>query len=155
VRGTRRLPLAEFITGPKRNVLAEDELIAAVHLPVAEGPQQFSKVGTRNAMVIAVCSFALALHPRSRRVGTCIGSAGPTPLRATEAERFVEGVLGERGLWESRAPLDASELERFGELVGQAARPIDDVRGSAAYRRHALAVLGRRSLAWAWREHCA
>jgi CO/xanthine dehydrogenase FAD-binding subunit len=154
-RGTRRMALTEFITGPKRNVLADDELIAAVLVPAAEGPQQFSKVGTRNAMVIAVCSFALALHPRSRRVGTCIGSAAPTPLRATEAERFLEGVLEERGLWESPAPLAPAELERFGALVGAAAQPIDDVRGSAAYRRHALTVLARRSLAWAWQEHAA
>src|SRR3954470_10071481 len=73
--GTRRMPVAEFITGPKRNVLAPDELIAAIHLRTAPGAQQFSKIGTRNAMVIAVCSFALELDPRSRRVGTCIGSA--------------------------------------------------------------------------------
>ena len=70
VRGTRRVPIAEFITGPKRNVLADDELIAAFHVRPAGGPQQFSKVGTRNAMVIAVCSFALALHPDERRAST-------------------------------------------------------------------------------------
>jgi CO/xanthine dehydrogenase FAD-binding subunit len=153
--GTRRVPIRDFITGPKRNVLAEDELIAAFHVAPAEGPQQFSKVGTRNAMVIAVCSFAVALHPRSRRVGTCLGSAAPTPVRASEAEAFIEGVLDERGLWESPAPLADAELARFGELVAQAAQPIDDVRGSAAYRRHALGVLARRSLAWAWEEQCA
>jgi CO/xanthine dehydrogenase FAD-binding subunit len=150
-RGTRRLPVAEFITGPKRNALAEDELIAAVWIAPATGPQQFSKVGTRNAMVIAVCSFALALHPEERRVGTCIGSAAPTPLRAAEAEAFAASELD----WEERTPLAASALERFGALVGEAARPIDDVRGSAAYRRHALSVLARRSLAWAWQEHAA
>src|SRR5918993_3789273 len=80
--GTRRVPVADFITGPKRNVLEPDELIAAFHVAPARGPQQFSKVGTRNAMVIAVCSFAVALHPDERRVGTCIGSARPTPLVA-------------------------------------------------------------------------
>jgi CO/xanthine dehydrogenase FAD-binding subunit len=148
-RGTRRMPVAEFVTGPKRNDLAEDELISAFWIAPASGPQQFSKVGTRNAMVIAVCSFALALHPDESRVGTCIGSAGPTPLRATEAEAFAGGELD----WESRAPLAPAALERFGELVAQAARPIDDVRGSAAYRRHALGVLARRSLGWAWQEH--
>jgi CO/xanthine dehydrogenase FAD-binding subunit len=155
VGGTRRVPIGEFVTGPKRNVLAADELIAAFCVAPADGPEQFSKVGTRNAMVIAVCSFALALHPRTRRVGTCLGSAAPTPVRAQAAEDFIAGVLDERGLWESRAPLADAELARFGELVAQAAQPIDDVRGSAAYRRHALGVLARRSLAWAWQEHAA
>ncbi|MGI8563869.1 MAG: FAD binding domain-containing protein [Candidatus Dormibacter sp.] len=151
VRGTRRVPIAEFITGPKRNVLAGDELIAAFHVRLATGSQQFSKVGTRNAMVIAVCSFALALDPDERRVGTCVGSAAPTPLHASEAERFAAGALD----WDGGAPLDDASLARFGELVAGAASPIDDVRGSAAYRRHALAVLARRSLAWAWGEQCA
>ena len=96
--GTRRVPVREFFTGPKRNAMRTDELISAFLVEPAPGPQQFSKVGTRNAMVIAVCSFALALDPARRRVGTGIGSAGPTPLRATEAERFIEGVLDEENL---------------------------------------------------------
>jgi len=153
--GTRRVPVEQFITGPKRNVLEPGELIAAFHVPAATGPQQFSKVGTRNAMVIAVCSFALSLDPEGRRVGTCIGSAAPTPVRAGEAERFAEGVLEEEGLWDSRAPIGAAALARFGELAAAAASPIDDVRGSAAYRRHALSVLARRTLGWAWDELCA
>src|SRR6266508_4268027 len=71
-RGSRRLPVGEFFTGPKRSALRDDELIAAVHVPAAAGPQQFAKVGTRNAMVIAVCSFAIALDPEHGRVGTGI-----------------------------------------------------------------------------------
>ena len=144
--GTRRVAIGDFITGPKRNCLAGDELIAAFHVKPAGGPQQFSKVGTRNAMVIAVCSFALALHPEERRVGTCLGSAGPMPLRALEAEAFAAEELD----WEGRGPAGDAALKRFGELVAGAAQPIDDVRGSAAYRRHALSVLARRSLGWAW-----
>ena len=146
--GSRRVPMGDFCTGPKRNVLAPGELIAAVHVPAATGPQQFAKIGPRNAMVIAVCSFALVLDPAGRRVGTGIGSAGPTPLRAVEAEELLAGALP----WDAGGELDAGLVTRFGELVAAAARPIDDVRGSAAYRRHALAVLARRTLTWAWRD---
>jgi CO/xanthine dehydrogenase FAD-binding subunit len=154
--GSRRMPVAEFVTGPKRQAARDDELIAAFHLPAATGPQQFSKIGTRNAMVIAVCSLSLAIWPERRAVCACIGSAGPTPIRATEAEAFAAGVLDEEGLWEGRGPLPDAALEHFGELVAAAAAPIDDVRGSAAYRRHALGVLARRTLTWAWEEQrCA
>jgi len=148
--GTRRVPVREFFTGPKQTTMRKDELIAAFLVEPAAGPQQFSKVGTRNAMVIAVCSFALALDPARRRVGTGIGSAGPTPLRATEAERFLEGVLDEQGSWDRRTRVSEAAVTRFGELVASAARPIDDVRGTAAYRRHALSVLARRCFTWAW-----
>jgi CO/xanthine dehydrogenase FAD-binding subunit len=154
--GTRRLPVAEFVTGPKRQAARDDELIAAFHLPAATGAQQFAKIGTRNAMVIAVCSLSLAVWPERRAVCACIGSAGPTPIRAREAEAFIAGVLDEERLWEGRGPLPRAALERFGELVAAAAAPIDDVRGSAAYRRHALSVLARRLLTWAWEEQrCA
>jgi CO/xanthine dehydrogenase FAD-binding subunit len=150
VRGTRLVPVVEFFTGVKRNALEPDELIRAVHVPVDGGPQQFAKIGTRNAMVIAVASFALALHPAAQRVGTGIGSAAPTPRRAVDAEDLLAGELD----WDGRAPVGASVVRRFGELVAAAADPIDDVRGSAAYRRHALAVLAGRTLTWAWDEHC-
>jgi CO/xanthine dehydrogenase FAD-binding subunit len=153
VGGTRRLPAHEFFVGPKRNAMRKDELIGAFLIEPAQGPQQFSKVGTRNAMVIAVCSFALAIEPEGRRVGTGIGSAAPTPVTAPEAESFIEGVLDEHSLWSKRAPVAESALARFGELVAAAARPIDDVRGTAAYRRYALAVMARRSFVWAWNEY--
>ncbi len=147
--GTRRVPVRDFFTGPKRNAARKDELIAAFLIEPATGPQTFSKVGTRNAMVIAVCSFALALDAGRRRVRTGIGSAGPTPLPATEAEQFIEGELD----WDGRQPPSDAAVARFGELAAAAAKPIDDVRGTAAYRRHALSVMARRSLGWAWQEY--
>ena len=147
--GTRRISVGEFVTGPKQNCLADDELIAAFHIAPADGPQQFAKIGTRNAMVIAVCSLALSIWPGRRAVAACIGSAGPTPIRASDAERFVTGVLEERDFWSSPEPIPEAALARFGELVELAARPIDDVRGTARYRHHALGVLGRRTLTWA------
>jgi CO/xanthine dehydrogenase FAD-binding subunit len=151
-RGTRRIPVAEFYTGVKRSALAADELIAAVLVPAAAGPQQFCKVGTRNAMVIAVSAFACALHPDRRAVGTGIGSAAPTPRRAPEAEAFLAGELESAGLWESRGELPDTLARAFGERVAAAASPIDDVRGSAAYRRHSLSVMARRAATWAWND---
>jgi CO/xanthine dehydrogenase FAD-binding subunit len=183
-RGSRLIPAAGFFAGPKRNVLTADELITAVLVPVAPGPQQFAKIGTRNAMVIAVCAFALELRPprattsdnpvseypvsvgagpgpgpgpvsTAGTVGTGIGSAGPVPLRAEAAEDFLAGALAETGLWRSAGRLPDHVAQRFGELVAAAARPIDDVRGTAAYRRHALSVLARRTLGWVWDSYRA
>ena len=62
-RGARVVGLEEFLLGPKRNALAADELIVAVHVRPSAGPQTFMKVGPRNAMVIAVCSLALSGRP--------------------------------------------------------------------------------------------
>jgi len=155
VGGSRRLPVSEFFTGPKVNTMKKDELISAFLVEPAKGPQQFSKVGTRNAMVIAVCSFGLAIDPERRHIGTGIGSAAPTPVVAVEAEKFIEGVLDEAGMWEKPRAVDPKALDRFGELVAAASRPIDDVRGTAAYRRHALSVMARRTFGWAWDEYRA
>lgn len=147
--GTRRVPVHEFFTGPKRNAAQRDELIAAFLIAPAPGPQTFSKVGTRNAMVIAVSSFALAIDAARRLVRTGIGSAGPTPLPAREAEEFIGAELD----WDGRKPPSDAAVARFGELVAAATKPIDDVRGTAAYRRHALSVMARRSLNWAWQDY--
>ncbi len=152
VKGTRLLPVDQFFTGPKRHALQPGELIAAVRIPLPSGAEQFSKIGTRNAMVIAVAAFSLALRPDRQEVGTGIGSAGPTPLRARQAETFLAAALAADGLWESRAQLPAGVAAEFGRLVAAAAAPIDDVRGTAAYRRHCLSVLARRTLAWAWQD---
>jgi CO/xanthine dehydrogenase FAD-binding subunit len=147
--GVRRLPVHEFYTGVKQHAGRPDELITAVWLRPATGPQQFSKIGTRNAMVIAVAAFALALHPGTRQVGAGIGSAAPTPRRAGAAEDFLADELD----WDGRRDLAPSLVAEFGRLVTSAASPIDDVRGTAAYRRHALAVMAARCLTWAWTEH--
>ncbi|MCW2699483.1 MAG: molybdopterin dehydrogenase FAD-binding protein [Blastococcus sp.] len=151
-RGIREIPVAEFFTGVKRNALAPDELIGAVRVPVATGPQQFSKIGTRNAMVIAVSAFACALHPDRRAVGTGIGSVAPTPRRAADAEAFLAGELESAGLWESRGELPETLARAFAVRVAAAASPIDDVRGTAAYRLHSLSVMARRAVTWAWND---
>lgn len=143
-RGTRRVKARDYFLSFRTTARQDDELITAILLPAPTGPQHFAKIGTRNAMVIAVTSFALALNTDERTVGTGIGSAGPTPLRAEAAEDF----LAEEIDWDSPGPLPETTVRRFGELVAAAARPIDDQRGSAAYRRHALSVMARRTLTW-------
>jgi CO/xanthine dehydrogenase FAD-binding subunit len=125
VRGEREVPLAAFLTGPKQNALADDELIVAARVRSTDGPQTFMKVGPRNAMVISVVSLALTVDRERDEVRAAFGSAGPVPTLVT-------------------APL--AEGEAFPERLAAAASPIDDVRGSAAYRRHSLRVLAGRAL---------
>ncbi len=119
-----------------------------LHARARGGPQQFAKVGTRNAMVIAVCSFALALDDDERAVGTCIGSAAPTPRRAREAEAFAPA--SSTGTARAR-----STRERSSASASSSRRPrrrSTTCAARAAYRRHALAVLARRTLTWAWED---
>jgi CO/xanthine dehydrogenase FAD-binding subunit len=153
--GTRVLRAEDFYVGVKRHAARADELITAILISPPAGPQQFSKIGTRNAMVISVAAVSIALHPDRRAVGTGIGSVAPTPRRAVEAEDFVAGELESAGLWDSRAALPDTLAREFGEKVKAAGAPIDDVRGTAAYRLHALAVMARRALAWAWDDYRA
>ena len=122
VRGSRRVPLLDFVTGVKRNTLAEDELIMAVWVTPSRDPQTFMKVGPRNAMVIAVVSLAVSAGEELR---ASVGSASPRPVLV-------------------KAPRD--QASSFPDLVVAASTPIDDVRGTAAYRRHALRVLTQRAL---------
>jgi CO/xanthine dehydrogenase FAD-binding subunit len=104
------------------------------------------KVGTRNAMVIAVVGLALVVDRARRRVGVGLGSCGPTIIRATDAERFAAGLFEEIG-WDRRTRPSEAAAQEFGRLAAGAAKPIDDVRGTAAYRRHVLGVMGARALA--------
>jgi CO/xanthine dehydrogenase FAD-binding subunit len=125
VRGSRSLPLAEFLVGVKQTALAEDELITGVAVAPSGQPQTFMKIGPRNAMVIAVCSLALVSDRERGELRASFGSSAPT----------VRLVV---------APIE--EADGFPDRVAEAASPIDDVRGTADYRRHALRVLTRRAL---------
>ena len=125
VRGVRRMPVEEFLIGVKRNALDGDELIAGVLVEPSREPQTFMKVGPRNAMVIAVCSLAVVADRERGEVRAAFGSSAPVA-------RLVTGSL--------------DDADSFPEQVAEAASPIDDVRGTAAYRRHALRVLTARAL---------
>ncbi|MFI5283742.1 MAG: FAD binding domain-containing protein [Candidatus Dormibacterales bacterium] len=149
-RGSRRMSWREFLVGPKRTALAGDELIVGAHWAAPRGNGTFSKVGTRNAMVIAVIGLCLVLDEDGRRVRVALGSVGPTILRAPEAEEFAASALAESGVWQDpTALLPDSAYDEFARRVAATARPIDDIRGTASYRRHACGVLARRALAWA------
>ena len=146
----RSVPWHRFMVGPKKTALAPDELIVGARWKVVRGPGSFSKVGTRNAMVIAIASLCLVVDEDAQTVRVALGSVGPTILRAPDAEQLATRAWREAGVWmDPRAPVADKVIDEFGERVGAAARPIDDVRGTAAYRRHACAVLGRRAMRWA------
>jgi CO/xanthine dehydrogenase FAD-binding subunit len=148
--GTRTVAWDGFLTGVKQTARESHELILGTRWRPPRGPGSFSKIGTRNAMVIAVASLCLQLDEDERAVRVALGSVAPTVVRATEAEAFVDGALDEVGVWDDpTATLVKAAFDRFGELVADAGSPIDDVRGTGAYRRHACAVLARRALTWA------
>ena len=152
-RGERSLPWNAFLTGPKKTAIAPDELIIASRWRAVRGPGSFSKIGTRNAMVIAVAGLCLVLDEEAHRVRVALGSVGPTIIRATEAEDKVSAAMAAAGVWDDPArQLGDDAVEEFAGLVASAARPLDDVRGTASYRRHACRVLARRSLSWAFKE---
>lgn len=142
--GPRTLPVGDFMLGVKTTALAPGELITGVTVPLLDGWQGYAKVGVRNAMVIATASACLAIDTAGRSVRVALGSVAPTVIRCPEAEAFV----AERLDWTDSGPslLDPADAVRFGELVAEASRPIDDHRATAAYRRHAVGVMARRLL---------
>jgi len=144
--GERRMKLDGFMKGPKKPDLRPGELVVGAEWDAAGGSQAFLKAGTRNAMVIAVANLAMVVDRARRRVGVALGSVGPTIIRAAEAEHFATGLFDEAGWDRPLQPGDAASA-RFAELCAAAAAPIDDVRGTAAYRGHVVSVMGRRALA--------
>lgn len=128
--GGRRVPVSEFLVGPKQNALRAGEIIVGVELPEdIPSRQAFSKVGVRQAMVIAIASVCvIRADDGSARVA--LGAVGPTVLRAEEAE-----PLAARG-----------DLDDFQAQVSLSADPISDHRATAEYRRHAVGVIARRAL---------
>jgi CO/xanthine dehydrogenase FAD-binding subunit len=147
VEGTRSLDVHEFMVGVKRTARRPDELITAVTVPVLDGFQGYAKVGVRNAMVISAAGACLVVDRAGRTVRLALGAVGPTILRARAAEAWVAGVVDwEAGRLAGGADGAADVAEEFGRRAAAEARPIDDHRASAAYRRHAIGVLATRLL---------
>jgi CO/xanthine dehydrogenase FAD-binding subunit len=135
------MPVADFMVGVKRTALRPGELIESIEVPLLDGWQGYSKVGVRNAMVIATASACVVTDVASRSVRIALGSVAPTVIRCPEAEQLAVGSVD----WATRSlPVDVAV--RAGELAAAASRPIDDHRSTAAYRRHAVGVMVRRLL---------
>jgi CO/xanthine dehydrogenase FAD-binding subunit len=140
-QGEREVALTDLITGVKRTSMRAGEVVVSVRVAKVSGPQQFLKVGTRNAMVIAIASAAVVVDRDRRRVRCALGSVGPTPVRAAGAEDFASDEID----WGTLS-MSASALARFGELAAAGCSPITDHRSTAAYRRHAVGVITARGL---------
>jgi len=138
-KGQRRVAVEHVATGPKRSVLANDEFIESIEMPIVDGWQGYSKIGTRNAMVISVAGVAVVLSANSNSCRIALGSVGPKVMLAEDAS----ALAGDSIDWSNLA-ISADSLEHIGELVQQAASPIDDHRSTAAYRSHSVGVLARR-----------
>lgn len=139
--GSRDVAVHDFMRGVKRNDRRPGEIITAVTLPLLRGWQGYAKVGVRNAMVISAASACLAWDRDAGAVRVALGAVGPTVIRCREAEAWLAGAADLRG-----AAVPAAIATEFGRRVGLEARPIDDHRSTAAYRRHAVAVLAERLL---------
>ena len=148
-QGRRILELDDLIVGPKRTTLGPGEVIVEVRVPAALGSQEFLKVGTRNAMVIAVANVALVVDWAGRSVRCALGSVGPVVIRARDAEELISSRIDCAG----RTLPDDGDLAEFTALVRSAARPIDDHRSTADYRRHAVGVCAYRALGRVFANH--
>jgi CO/xanthine dehydrogenase FAD-binding subunit len=137
LRGTRSVPIRDFFVGPKRTSRKPDEILTAVIIRNFQGSQHFAKVGTRNAMVISICSICARLDHERGIARVAAGSVAPTPLLIPSAEQAL---------------LQKDEAAEFSRLVVEAASPISDHRASAEYRRHALGVLAERVHRLLWQD---
>lgn len=140
VRGERTLPLDQFFLGVRRTALQPDELLIDISFPALKAHQRgtFIKFGLRQTQAISVINVAALLGFEGDRVTDArltLGSVAPTIVRAPEAEAFMVGKA-----------LTDDVIAAVGELAVQAARPIDDVRAPAAYRRELVRVLTARAV---------
>ena len=143
--GERDVPISRFFTGPGKTVLEAGEILIAIKVPKApeKTGAQFTKLGKRKAMAIAVVSAAVRISLdddgkiSQARIG--LGSVAPVPLRVPKAEEVLEGQVPDQELF-----------AKAGQAASDACTPITDLRSTGEYRKKMVAVLVRRALAEAW-----
>jgi len=139
-RGGRVIPLSEFYTGVRRNIMQADEMLVDISFPALTDTQRgtFIKLALRRAQAISLVNAAIILDLRADTVKSAsitLGAVTPVIVHAEEAEKFL-----------AKKKLNEKNIARAAELAMQAARPIDDVRGSAAYRSEMVRVITKRGL---------
>lgn len=138
--GERRVALEDFYTGVRRTVMRPDEMLTDIAFPALQPHQRgtFLKLGLRQAQAISVVNVAVVLTLADDAVSEAhitLGAVAPTIVHAEEAEAYLAGKT-----------LDDATIAEASRLAVRAARPIDDLRASAAYRRKMVEVLVRRAL---------
>ncbi len=140
LKGQRQVPLREFYTGVRKTVLQPDEILVDIAFRALTANQRgtFIKLALRRAQAISVVNVAIILtgelpHPDSAVV--TLGAVAPTIIHAEEAEAFLKSSV-----------LTEDTILRAAELAAKSAKPIDDIRGTAAYRREMVRILTLRGL---------
>ncbi len=139
-QGERLVPLEQFYTGVRKNVMQPDEMLTEIVFPAMQSNQHgaFIKFALRNAQAISLVNVAVVVALQGDQVQSAaitLGSVAPTIIHAREAEEYLAGKT-----------LDTDTIEKAAELAMHAARPISDVRASADYRKTMVQVVVRRAL---------
>jgi len=140
IRGERKIPLNKFYTGVRKNVMQADEMLVDISFPTLTESRRgtFIKLALRRAQAISLVNAAIILDLKGdtvKRASITLGAVTPVIVHAEEAEKYL-----------AKKKLNDKNILRAAELAMQAARPIDDVRGSAAYRSEMARVITKRGL---------
>ena len=139
---SRDVSIHDFMVGVKRNSRLPSEIIVSATLPVINGWQGYAKVGVRNAMVISIASCCLVVDRDLGRVAVALGAVGPTIIRCRESEQWLASQIDLKNI----GAISVNLLKEFGDRIANEAKPIDDHRSTAVYRRNAVSTLARRLL---------
>jgi len=139
-KSQRTVGIEDFFTGPSRTALTDEEILAEILLPDMPPNSKgvYLKLTPRRAMDLAIVGVAAVAVPEDgvcKDIRIALGAVAPTPLRAKKAEEVLKGQK-----------FDDNLIEKAAKTAAGQARPIDDHRASAEYRRDMVEVLVRRAI---------